>query len=246
MLRPEQLMRQTGTLLPDSIKQRVKTALGMPGVESTMASMKRNGFAPSIVIDIGAFKGAWTRVCKRVFPESHVLMIEPQASRLDDLRTVQNELTDVAMIAALLGESKREGVIFHESGSASSVLAEAERSCATSMAMSMTTLDEITLGTGFSKPDFLKLDVQGYELSVLCGGEKTLSSTEAILMEINLMPIYQDAPLLHDVAAFMAELDFRLYDICTFFRRPYDGALWQMDAVFVHTSSQLLASKRWA
>lgn len=246
MLRPDRLIRQTGTLVPDSLKERVKTALGVPGVESTLINMKRIGFAPGIVIDVGAFKGAWTRVCKNVFPESHVLMVEPQALRLDDLRKVAEQLGDVELVAALVGESKREGVTFHESGSASSVLTEAENVCTTSTALSMTTLDEITEGTKFSQPDFLKLDVQGYELNVLKGAQKTLSTAEAVLMEVNLLPIYVDAPLLHDVTAFMAERDFRLYDICSFFRRPLDGALWQLDAVFLRTSSRLLASKRWA
>ena len=46
--------------------------------------------------------------------------------------------------------------------------------------------------------------------------------------------------------AYMAARGFRVYDVCTFFRRPYDNALWQMDMVFVKATSPLMASTRWA
>lgn len=242
---PEKLIRQTGTLVPETIKERVKTALGVPGIESSLVNMKRNGFSPAVAIDVGAFKGDWTRLFKRVFPDSCVLMVEPQASRQRDLQTVSGELTGVELSTALLGEANKESVLFHQSGSASSVLPEIERD-APACSMPMTTLDNITNETRFAQPDFVKLDVQGYELSVLRGAEKTLEGVEAVLMEINLIPIYRDVPLFHDVTAFMAERDFRLYDICTFFRRPYDAALWQLDAIFVRASSQLLVSNKWA
>jgi len=52
--------------------------------------------------------------------------------------------------------------------------------------------------------------------------------------------------LFHEATQFMRERGFQVYDICTFFRRPYDGALWCMDVIFVRSSSPLVASKRWA
>ena len=44
----------------------------------------------------------------------------------------------------------------------------------------------------------------------------------------------------------MSERGFQVYNICTFFRRPYDGALWCVGVIFVRSSSPLVASKRWA
>jgi hypothetical protein len=65
-------------------------------------------------------------------------------------------------------------------------------------------------------------------------------------MEVNLIGIHEGAPLFHEVVAFMAEQGFRVYDIISFFRRPYDGALWQVDVVFVKSTSSLVASRRWS
>jgi hypothetical protein len=110
----------------------------------------------------------------------------------------------------------------------------------------MTTLDSLTKGTAFAQPDFLKLDIQGYELEVLTGAEQSIQSTEAILMEVNLLGIYENAPLFHETVEYMGRREFQVYDLCSFFRRPFDGALWQVDVIFVHRSSSLVSSSRWS
>jgi hypothetical protein len=66
-----------------------------------------------------------------------------------------------------------------------------------------------------------------------------------IQMEISLIEINQGAPLIADVIDFMDGLDYRLYDLCSFMRRPLDDALWQVDGLFVHADSELVSSNRW-
>lgn len=66
------------------------------------------------------------------------------------------------------------------------------------------------------------------------------------MMEVNLIAVYEGAPLVDETVAYMAARGFRVYDVCTFFRRPLDNALWQMDMVFVRATSPLMASTRWA
>lgn len=110
----------------------------------------------------------------------------------------------------------------------------------------MTTLDALVKNSIFACPDLIKLDVQGYEIEVLKGGIETLASGTGVLMEVNLIDINKGAPLFHDAVAFMADRGFRVYDICSFGCRPYDRALWQVDVIFVNSSSPLVSSKRWS
>ena len=97
----------------------------------------------------------------------------------------------------------------------------------------------------WEKVDFIKLDVQGYELEVLKGGQKALQSVECILMEVSLIGVNQGAPLLHEVISYMKNIGFFVYDICSFVRRPIDQALWQIDVIFVKESSRLLKNKSY-
>ena len=84
---------------------------------------------------------------------------------------------------------------------------------------------------------------------MLQGGDRMLDRAppELILTEVSFINVDKadDSPLFADVIRFMDERAYRLYDLCSFMRRPYDDALWQMDALFAHSTSDLVASRRW-
>ena len=243
-----QTIRRVSALIPDQWKRHLKTALfEAPDAEASLRRMRRLGFNPAVVIDVGAYIGEWTRSFRRIFPSARILMVEPQPGQIDRLRAVAAAFNGVELATVLLGAQERGNVPLHMCESASSVLTESARPTVVStISVPMTTLDKFTANTVFARPDFIKLDVQGYELEVLRGGELALASAEAVLMEVNLLGILDGAPLFHEATQFMSERGFQVYDICTFFRRPYDGALWQVDVIFVRSSSPLVASKRWA
>ncbi|MBZ5684385.1 MAG: FkbM family methyltransferase [Acidobacteriia bacterium] len=243
-----QTIRRVSALIPDEWKRHLKTALfEAPDTEASLRRMRRLGFNPAVVIDVGAYIGEWTRSFKRIFPGARILMVEPQPGHSDRLRAVSAAFNGIELASVLLGAQERGNVPFHLCESASSVLMESAKPPGVStISVPMTTLDKVTANTVFARPDFIKLDVQGYELEVLRGGTVALVSVEAVLMEVNLLGILDGAPLFHEATQFMSERGFQVYDICTFFRRPYDDALWQVDVIFVRKSSSLVASKRWA
>jgi hypothetical protein len=109
----------------------------------------------------------------------------------------------------------------------------------------MYTVDEVLKRKDIIKADFIKLDVQGFELEVLKGASKTLESAEVVLMEVSLIEINKGAPLINEVMQFMVSRGFICYDICSIVRRPLDKALWQTDLIFVNKSSSLVASKKY-
>jgi len=238
--------RTVSPLIPGSWKRRVKGALfDVPDTENSLRRMKKLGFAPRTVIDVGAYVGDWTRTCKQLFPEARVLMVEPQVAKASALAQVAADLRDVEARSVLLGATEGANVDFYEAESGSSVLRESAQPRPPTGQLAMSTLDAITADGPFARPDFIKLDVQGYELQVLKGGEHTLRSAEAVLMEVNLLALHEGVPLFHQAAEFMGKRGFQVYDLCSFIRRPYDGALWQVDVVFIGSSSHLVSSSRW-
>jgi FkbM family methyltransferase len=241
------LLSRTGKrLVPERLKRQIKSACGVPDTETRMAHLKRCGFYPAAVLDVGAYSGEWTRALIRLFPSARVLMIEPQETKSGELALLCSSHPRLELATVLVGPEATGGVVFYESDTASSVLEDANHDNLPTKLLRMTTLDILVDERQFPSPDFIKLDVQGYEIEVLRGAEQTLKSTQVVLMEVNLIGLYKGAPLLDETVRYMADRGFRLYDIGTFFRRPYDNALWQMDAVFVKTSSPLIASTRWS
>lgn len=82
--------------------------------------------------------------------------------------------------------------------------------------------------------DLIKIDVQGAELDILKGGEKTMQNTSYALLELSLLEYNQGAPLIGEVVDKMIEYGFCIVDILEYHRFPqlYGGAIFQIDALF--------------
>jgi FkbM family methyltransferase len=80
---------------------------------------------------------------------------------------------------------------------------------------------------------YLKLDVQGYELSVLRGANKALQDVPALECELSIVPLYEGQPLVGDVLDYVADRGFSLVAMEPGYRDPKSGQLLQLDGLFV-------------
>ncbi|MDD5707195.1 MAG: FkbM family methyltransferase [Kiritimatiellae bacterium] len=198
------------------------------------------GYKPHFCIDAGAYHGDWTRKFKALFPECAVLMVEAQGSKASRLAAVAAEYAkDVSLVAGLLGAEDGLRVVFAEMETGSSVYVENSNVSHRDTEMETHRLDSVLLEQHCPPVDFLKLDVQGYELEVLKGAPRCLAQTQFVLLEASLVAINRGCPLMAEVVAFMEAGGFKLYDVCGISRRS-DGVLWQMDLLFVRADSQWL------
>jgi len=91
----------------------------------SLENLKRNGFAPKVIIDIGAYTGAWTKMTKGIFPDSYFLMIEAQPDKEECLKQVKSMYsTSVDYRMSLLGARRQDGIQYFQMESGSSVLSE--------------------------------------------------------------------------------------------------------------------------
>jgi FkbM family methyltransferase len=227
--------------LPESLQFR----LGLPTMIGLLENVKKNGFAPQTIIDVGANVGNWSRTACQVFPSAQFFMIDGNTDNEPSLRnTVSGVGKNSEYSMMLLGPEEKDSVTFYKLGTGSSVLRELkpfDRSQESQVMLPMHTLDGFMRSRQYDSPVLLKLDVQGFELQVLLGGTATLSRVEVVIMETSLLPYNLNAPIFADVIAFMAERDFVAYDFCGQARRQTDDTLFQMDVAFVRKDSALRA-----
>jgi FkbM family methyltransferase len=57
--------------------------------------------------------------------------------------------------------------------------------------------------------NFLNMDVQGYELNILKGAEKTLEHIDAIYTEVNTVEIYENNSMLNEMDMWLAEKNYK-------------------------------------
>ena len=142
---------------------------------------------------------------------------------------------------ALLGPADGAEYNDHVMGMGSSVFEENSPHARTNRAVQAKSLDTCLSG---KKPDFLKLDVQGFEIEVMKGATNVLTQVAAVLLELSLIEINKGAPLFTEVVAFLDERGFAPLDILEIHRRPLDMATDQIDFIFVRKESELLADIR--
>lgn len=216
-------------------------------MEWSLLNIKNLGFNPKVAIDVGAYNGEWTAMFKKIFPDARVLMVEAQNSKADNLKNLTTQLPGTAFHIGLLGATSGQQIVFNINETVSSALPEYKENTFAKETRTTESLDDVIAkaGTDFNAPDFIKLDVQGYELEVLKGAAGAIKTAQFILCEVSLIEINKGAPLIAEVIAFMNAKGFAVYDICSFIRRPLDRALWQTDILFVNKTNPLAQNKHW-
>ena len=224
----------------------IKNKHNIPSMEWSLQNIKRLGFECSFAVDAGAHDGEWTVMFKKIFPSAHVLMIEALQEKEPVLKSLTQKLADTYYHIGLLGAVNDHKVTFYINSTVSSILKEHQPNTFSEQHRKLETIDTVIEKNEFHHVDFIKLDVQGYEIEILKGGAKILDSAKFILCEVSLIDINQGCPLLADVIAFLKEKGFIAYDICSFIRRPLDKALWQTDILFIRQDLAFVQNKHWA
>lgn len=220
--------------------------LGVPEIPLTLERLSDVSFQPTQIFDVGAYQGDFAQSCLRIWPNAKVACFEALEHRVNQLQQLASCNLAMQVFPYLLGAENLEKVPLHQAETASSVLVEQIHQNFPVTFHPMRTVDQIVQEYfGDRSPDLLKLDVQGYELEVLKGAEKSLPQMKLLLAEVNLLNIHQNVPLLAELVAWLNDRDWVAYDICGLTRRPLDQALWQADFIFVPRNSPLRSDKRW-
>jgi FkbM family methyltransferase len=207
--------------------------------EVAYARLRDQGFCPGGIIDVGAHQGDWIRLVRQLFPDPPALSIEAREEQRALLTQICSALPETQFVIALLGSESKQNVPFHIHGSGSSMFAERSDALRAIRQMQMRTLDEVVSSDiRIKSPIFLKLDIQGAELEVLRGAERTLSLSEVVQLEVAILNYNEGAPSSADVIALMDANGFAIYDIAGFIR-PTGADLVQLDILFVKKNSSL-------
>ena len=208
-------------------------------------------FQPDLIVDIGANCGDWSRMARSSFPSSRIFLIEPLEQHAAILTSLSKDI-DAKFASALLASQDGIEVPFCEMNNGSSVYPEkshiTDRKDKTHVTSTLDLLLEKNKISGSNI--LLKIDVQGFELEVLKGSVKTLSSVSAILVKLSFIPTNQGAPNCAEVIKYLNTYGFVLADIPELIRRK-DNFLWQADFLFLsraahsRISSEITADNWW-
>jgi FkbM family methyltransferase len=193
------------------------------------------GFMPSVIYDIGAYRGDWSRAASEVFPASRFVLFDANADNEPDLAATGHPYVIRALFS---GDVAAKPLFLPQTGDATgtSLYVENTRHYAEDNLMVRTVpamrLDSIVAERGLPPPDLVKLDVQGAEVDVMQGGTEALSRCSALILETSFVTYNKNAPLIADVIAAVDRHGWKCVDICEL-HRARSGIARQMDLLLV-------------
>ncbi len=203
-------------------------------------------FRPNVVLDVGAAKGSWSLRAAQVWPGAQYYMIDPLTENEKYLKGLSETDTRFHYLQTAVGDEVSDLVMnVTPDHDGSSLLSWAGEDPNRQRRIPVTTLDHLIADGKLAQPELVKIDVQGFELKVLKGGERVFQSAEVFIVEVNLYEFMRGCPRVHEIVAFFAERGFYLFDIAGTLRRPFDNNLAQMDLVLASSASMLADSNRW-
>lgn len=173
-----------------------------------------NGF--STVLDVGASRGQFALFSIENFPDAEIISFEPQPGPASELKSLLGDR--VRLIETALGpEPGTASMNISGRDDSSSLLAIGKRQeeefpgtgVDHTIEVAVSTLDR-EVERPFNRPCLLKMDVQGFELSVLKGASETVKNVDVAFIECSFVELYEGQALADEVILFMADAGFRL------------------------------------
>lgn len=208
---------------------------GMIGHEASLLRLKKIGFEPLTVYDLGAHHGTWAREASKILPNAEFFLFEANADH-----AAQLSATGLKYFIAALGSEDRaikpfytpkEGISTGASFYRENTSHYNEQNLLT-RSVPVARLDTFVVEHRLPLPQLIKLDIQGGEIDALAGAPTCLGNCNALITEVSLVNYNQGSPLFAEVVSWITRRGFFCVDICEIHRWK-QNCIFQMDLLFV-------------
>lgn len=212
--------------------------------DQSFAALKRLGFAPRRIIDVGANHGRWTRTALEYFPDAEYLLVEPQAHLVASVQDLIAAGRSIRWFPVGVGGVAGRRLLTIAPDDVSSnfgMTAEDAQAHGYSQAeVDVVTIDALVRECGGDIPEMVKIDAEGMELEVLDGAKSLLGRSEVFFLEAAVCAT-GIANTLASIVGRMEGAGYQVIDITDLNRSPTHGVLWLCELVFVRKGSVLIS-----
>lgn len=179
---------------------------------SILNRVKKNGYTPDNIFDIGAHKGLWSREVFNIYQHSKYYLFEPIGYyELNDLRNLHN----FHISNSLLSDSVKDVDWYENQDSGDSIFKEISHNYENTkpVVKQTDTLNNIFSGDKNLKKIFIKIDCQGSEIPILKGASDLYDNIDFIILEIPFFGQFnRGVPDFVEHIKFMNSIGFLVFD----------------------------------
>jgi FkbM family methyltransferase len=189
---------------------------------------------PRIIFDVGANIGQTIDDLRTVFADAAIYSFEPVPSTFEALRTNTRRYRGVECIPCALGDTPGTASITDSSTSGQNTLNTSAKPGAPTVDVKVDTIDAFCVARGIEAIDVLKIDTEGFEMSVLRGARGMLEkgAISFVLAECEFTPNPAEPHGdFFELAPFLLDLGYR---VVAFYSGGVDGGGWRWgDVLFM-------------
>lgn len=176
---------------------------------------KEYNFVPKTIYDIGACVLHWTQGVQQIWPESEIILFDAT----DAFESLYLETGLDYYIGALSNESNKiikfyqnnenfAGNSYYRENPKYSPAAEYLFNESSIVELTTKTLDDVVADKFLNSPQIIKIDVQGAELDVLIGAEKSLITCEHLIIELRNVEYNIGSPEKEEIISYLKTKGF--------------------------------------
>jgi FkbM family methyltransferase len=194
------------------------------------------------ILDIGANVGQFASSVSHLLPSARIICFEPIPSCFPQLEERFAGSPNVKCFNYGLGADSAELSFFENDFSpSSSFLAITQRQTdafphthvVKPVTVCVKQLDDVASNLSIVTPLFVKIDVQGYELPVLMGGQKTIQQADVIQVETSFVELYEGQALFPEIYDLLTRWGFHYAGAIDQFVDSSTGEILQSDSIFL-------------
>lgn len=170
------------------------------------------------IIEAGAHIGRDTIKLAQLFPQGTIYAFEPNPHTFEQLRTATQTLPNIHCYQLALSNNTGTATFYvsteisalsslHKPGA---MLEKRPSLSFEQIVIETITLDEWVKKHNIPRVDFIWLDTQGHELTVLQGAQTILPEVKALLIEVNLEQRYHNQPLYPEIRSYLETYGFNV------------------------------------
>jgi FkbM family methyltransferase len=217
-----------------------KTLSGLRSKGTALKHMRRLGWTPRTVFDIGVATG--TKGLYGIFDEVCYVLIDPVSETEIFMQELCRKYPGSRYFVLAASESDGETQIAISPGFSGSSIHKMGKDRELRIVPTRR-LDSIDAEHNFEAPFLIKIDTEGHELNTLRGAAQCLKKTDVVIAEVSLWSDKKKqktgATTFDELVLFLKAQGFVLYDIVDVVYRPIDAAMGIFDAVFAREDCSL-------
>lgn len=194
----------------------------------------------SVIVDVGANRGQFALVARKVFPGAHIYSFEPLEGPAKKYQSIfRHDEKSILFFQAIGPKKETTSIHVSKRDDSSSLLpitsAQTELFPGTEeydiAEIQVSPLGEVLSEKDLQGPALLKMDVQGFELEALRGCEELIGKFQDIYVECSFRELYKGQAMVDEVIEYLKERSFFLAGV---YNVSYDkkGAAIQADFHF--------------